>query len=214
MRATESENEAAETPKPTDGRTFKTDRPEIYRRLLKEEHPNIIGVRRVDETEDGGFLVTEEAFEGRTLRECRRKDMDEKDFIYYMMQLCDALDFLSGLDPPIAHGGITADCILIDADDALKLTNFNRARNEESRDGDIAAVGKLIKSMGRFYANRYGSVIEKCEGEYDSFGDIYKDIEGRNHSFLIRKTGLLAAVVMSLFLLARILPRIFRGFLG
>jgi hypothetical protein len=89
------------------------------------------------------------------------------------MQLCDALDFLSGLDPPIAHGGVTADCILIDTDDALKLTNFDRARNEEDRSGDIAAVGKLIKSMGRFYANRYRSVIEKCEGEYeyDSFGD-------------------------------------------
>jgi serine/threonine protein kinase len=109
---------------PRDGRTFKTDRPEIYRRLLKEEHPNILGVRRVEEAEDGYFLVTEEAFEGRTLHECRRKGMDEKDFIYYMMQLCDALDFLSGLDLPTAHGGVTADCILIGANTPPDIPQF------------------------------------------------------------------------------------------
>jgi serine/threonine protein kinase len=190
---------------------FKTDRPEIYRRLLKEDHPNILGVRRVDEAEEGGFFVTEEAFESRTLRECRRKSVDEKDFVYYMMQLCDALDFLSGLKPPITHGNVTVDSILIDANDVLKLTNFDRAQIDGDRDGDIAAVGKLVRSMGRFYTNRYRSIIKKCEGEYESFGDIYKDIEGYNHSFLIRNAGLVAVVVMGVFLFVRLFSRLFRN---
>jgi serine/threonine protein kinase len=200
------------------GRSFETDRPDVYRQLLKTWHPNILGVLGIDKTENGAFLVTEEYFEGLALRECLANGADEREFVYYMMQLCDALDFLHELEPPVAHGGVAADNILINADGALKLTNFDRAQNAGDRAGDIAAVGKLLKSTGRIHARKYRSVIEKCgregEGEYKSFGDIYKDIEGRNLPFVIRRAGLIAVAVMGLFFFARMLPRLLRGFFG
>jgi serine/threonine protein kinase len=186
---------------------------EIYRQLLEKEHMNIVCIRGVEVAGDGGAIVYEECPDGVTLRELLEEGVAAGDFGDYMIQLCDALEFLSKLTPPIMLRELRPENILIDNVNVLKLTNFEDAVNVEEKDndfGDFAAVGRLIESAGGEYAARYRTVIKKCAKEYETFGALQKDIERRSYPFLIRNAKYLALGLMGAFLLARMLRSLLR----
>jgi serine/threonine protein kinase len=193
------------------GHSFKTDRCDIYRQLLDAQHVNIPRVLRIDEDAYGGAEVTIECVEGPTLRGRLESDVTEFEFTDYLLQLCDALEFLSKLKPPVVHNDVTADNILIGDGNMLKLVNFEHARNHDNHSGDISAVGRLIVLAGGAHAKRYGPVIRKCNRWYESFAALSGDIVGCHRPFIIRNAPKIAAVFMGMLMFSRLFSGLIRA---
>lgn len=129
--------------------------PSVYRYI--REHPNrhIPYVKSVWENEDKSELtVIEELVEGRTLDELLDRnalsDEEKRDIV---LQLCDALIFLHGADPPIIHRDIKAENIMVQRDGNVILLDYDAAklyRKGESRDT------VLIGTEGSAAPEQYG----------------------------------------------------------
>ncbi len=134
---------------------------------------------------DGKTVVTEEFITGKNLLST---NLDEKQIIHAMVQLCSALDFIHGLG--IVHRDIKPSNILLAEDGNIRLIDFEAARfirdNKDKdthylgTDGfappeqygfsqtdfrtDIYAVGQTMKILlGSLSAKpRYAKIIKKC----------------------------------------------------
>ncbi|MBD5145464.1 MAG: serine/threonine protein kinase [Ruminococcus sp.] len=134
---------------------------------------------------DGKTVVTEEFISGKNLLDA---NLDEKQVINAMMQLCAALDFIHGLR--IVHRDIKPSNILLSEDGNIRLIDFEAARfvrdgkDKDTRylgtDGfappeqygfsqtdpraDIYAAGQTMKTLlGSLSAKRkYAKIIRKC----------------------------------------------------
>lgn len=134
---------------------------------------------------DGKTVVTEEFITGKNLLSA---NLDEKQVIHAMLQLCSALDFIHGLG--IVHRDIKPSNILLDKDGNIRLIDFEAARFiRDSKDKDthylgtdgfappeqygfsqtdfrtdIYAAGQTMKILlGSLSAKpRYAKIIKKC----------------------------------------------------
>lgn len=134
---------------------------------------------------DGKTVVTEEFITGKNLLSA---NLDEKQVIHAMLQLCSALDFIHGLG--IVHRDIKPSNILLDKDGNIRLIDFEAARfirdNKDKdthylgTDGfappeqygfsqtdfrtDIYAAGQTMKILlgSLFVKRKYAKIIRKC----------------------------------------------------
>lgn len=109
----------------------------VYEYLKEHRCPYIPAVYEVWEN-DGTLTVIEEYIQGDTLSlllEKRALSDDRKKEI--LLQVCDALSFLHGAEPPIIHRDVKADNIMVTENGTAYLIDYNAAkfyRNNQSRD--------------------------------------------------------------------------------
>lgn len=142
-----------------------------------------------------------------TLKDKLSSDITSGQFEDYLLQLCDALEYLSQQKPHILHNNISAENIIVYNDDLLKLTNFGQAANSRDLRNDIRAVGELICSVNAKYARKYKKIGKKCiDNEYESIEELQNEI---SKCATAKRRKVCTAIVMILFA-AIFLMRVFR----
>lgn len=164
---------------------------EVYRQLFEAD---IVGVPHILEYEilNGKLVLIEEYISGKTLREkIDSMELTLQNIKSYLVKLCDVLEKLHAMTPPIIHRDIKPSNIIITSYGYPVLIDFNAAKHfrcdaesdtvllgtpgyaapeqfgfgASSPRTDIYALGVLIKEMIRpweEYSYLFAPIIEKC----------------------------------------------------
>lgn len=140
----------------------------VYRQL--QQHP-VRGVPRIyalcensregaeaGEAEDGApgtLTVIEEYIPGKTLEELLQEEgaLPQERVTELVLQLCDVLEQLHTMDPPIVHRDIKPSNVMLKEDGSVVLIDFNAARRNEP--GDRRDT-RLIGTAGYAAPEQYG----------------------------------------------------------
>src|SRR5271166_4200721 len=101
-------------------------------------HPNIVTVHEIGETESGSFLVME-WIQGETLRSRMKRSLDLATLIDYGIQVARALKIAH--QAGIIHRDIKPDNIMVRSDGYVKLVDFGLARVGLTPDDKTVSVG-------------------------------------------------------------------------
>jgi len=147
-----------------------------YWYLCNLKHDNILYIHSVDERGNGVFRIVEEKCKGVSLSRRLKRGINESDFKDYILQLCDALEFLHQQEPAISHNAVSADNIWIGKKNLLKLTGYDKVTLGGSSRRDIAMLCSLIEGVKGRYIKHYKKIIENP--------DIYQSIEDFREAFV------------------------------
>lgn len=129
--------------------------PEVYRYIQKHPNRHIPCVQALWENKEKTELtVIEELIDGNTLDELLDRNVlsdDEKRDV--VLQLCDALIFLHGADPPIIHRDIKAENIMVERDGNVILLDYDAAKLYRQGEGRDTV---LIGTQGSAAPEQYG----------------------------------------------------------
>lgn len=130
--------------------------------LRRIRHPKIVRLYDFFIEDMRGYLVIE-FIDGVTLRQLVDKygPLAEKRVAEVTVSLCEALSYLHELDPPIIHGDVTPDNIMLENSGGIKVMDFD-ASQELTRNKTNTVVGK----------HAYMS-SEQFKGEISDSSDIY-----------------------------------------
>jgi len=164
-----------------------------YWHIRGQEHINLLYVQDVQYHQDNVFSVKEEIFESNPFSVIIEKGFKESDFQDYMIQLCDALEFLHTLEPCITHNKVLARNVLVGKGHLVKLSHFDEASVGESPDADIAMLGELMSGVKGSYIKYYKNIIENCNGVYKSIDDLRTDMT--KMSYLASRNSITGGVI-------------------
>ncbi|MBX9694516.1 MAG: serine/threonine protein kinase [Cyanobacteria bacterium] len=101
--------------------------------LSRLDHPRIVDFLELFIEDHRAYLVLEKV-EGRTLEELVEAEgkQPEKYVISLAMKMCEILDYLHSMEPPIVHRDFTPDNLILEPDGNLKLIDFSVAQRLES----------------------------------------------------------------------------------
>ena len=111
--------------------------------MLKELcHPRIVRLRDYFIEDHRAYLVLEHV-QGRTLRQLVESQGPIGDELALRLvdQMCDILEYLHGLDPPLVHRDFTPDNLILGDNGELKLIDFDVARRSDTQ-ARTSVVGK------------------------------------------------------------------------
>lgn len=175
----------------------------LYDRLMQldySEWPHIYSVKYFDEN----TLVVEEFLKGHTLAELleqnrtRNITFSEEEAHHIMEQICDALQRLMAIQPPIPHNNLKPSNIFITSTGAVKFLDFvpGYAKKKHPLRHILNILGSIFHEMltghkpsnGKStYEGRYETVIRRClekspEKSYSNVQELQEDIEyARTH---------------------------------
>ncbi len=101
--------------------------------LSRLDHPRIVHFLDLFIEDHRAYLVLEKV-EGRTLEELVEEQgkQSEKYVLSLAVKMCDILDYLHSMEPPIVHRDFTPDNLILEPDGNLKLIDFSVAQRLES----------------------------------------------------------------------------------
>lgn len=147
----------------TDVRQESDTETSIMRRLDHPHLPRIVDVIETDTT----YLILMDYIEGQTLRKIVDNNGAQKQetVVDWALQLCDVLDYMHHLDPPVIFRDMKPDNVMLRPDGTVFLIDFGIAREyKENAVGDTRALG----TIGYAAPEQYGG-----EGQTDPRTDIY-----------------------------------------
>lgn len=103
-------------------------------RILKHlDHSQIVKLVDFFVEDHRSYLVLEH-IDGQSLRQIveEKGPMPENQVMALAEQMCEILDYLHGLIPPVVHRDFTPDNLILRADGVLKLVDFNVAQQSEA----------------------------------------------------------------------------------
>ena len=173
-----------------------------YWHLRKIRHDNILFVLNIFKHQPDTISIVEEKFESTPLSDLMETGISEKEFNDYVLQLCDALDFLHNQTPPIVHNGILSYNILVGKDNLLKLTGFDDATIGGVFEDDIAMVGLLMSDIREKYISKYEDIIISClDGKFTTIKELRKNFLQVNTSYA-KITIVIIFVCLAIFLIS------------
>jgi serine/threonine-protein kinase len=106
------------------------------------DHPHIVKLLNEFTEDHRGYLVLEYV-QGTPLKTlvAREGPQPEATVRDWALQICDILEYLHSLDPPIIHRDLTPDNLILQSDGIVKLVDFNVAHQLESQ-ATATVVGK------------------------------------------------------------------------
>lgn len=141
---------------------------QIYETIKNINSKNIPKIYEILENEDK-LIIIEEFINGYTLQEILEKEnkLDEKEVIKYMISLCDALNEIHRLSPPIIHRDIKPANIIISNDNILKLIDFDISRTY--KDGENMDT-TLLGTKGYASPEHFGFDQTDCRSDIYAVG--------------------------------------------
>ena len=127
--------------------------------LSQFDHPNIAGIYD-SFIENGVYYVVMEQVDGITLQSLLSmsvKPLPEKQVIGWMLQVCQAMQYMHNRPKPFIFDALDANNIMIDQDENIKLINFGLSHffadaKAISFSSSQALISKEIQQMGRTIA--------------------------------------------------------------
>ena len=111
--------------------------------LTKIDHPNIVDIVDIYETDDFIYVVMDHV-EGQSLDKVVRANgpQSEEDVQRWILQVCDAVDFLHRQNPPIIYRDMKPNNIMLHPDGYVKLIDFGVSREfKDDEKKDTIAFG-------------------------------------------------------------------------
>ncbi|HIA52029.1 MAG TPA: serine/threonine protein kinase [Candidatus Melainabacteria bacterium] len=110
--------------------------------LSKLNHNRIVKLIDFFIEDHRGYLVLER-IDGHSLRQKVSESgrLTETEVRSLALQMCEMLEYLHGLEPPVVHRDFTPDNLILSKDGVLKLVDFNVAQQQEST-STCTVVGK------------------------------------------------------------------------
>jgi len=130
--------------------------------LKKLDNDRIVKLKDFFIEDHRGYLVLE-LIDGDSLRTIVNENgkLDEQTVIGLMHQMCDMLEYLHSLTPPVVHRDFTPDNLILGSDGILKLVDFNVAQQK-----DVTATGTVVGKHAYIPP-------EQFRGKPNSQSDIY-----------------------------------------
>ena len=116
---------------------------DFYKRLVGLGHKNLAKVHNVF-MGDGEIYVIEDYVNGHTLKSALEQDgvLPETKVLNYVLQICEALSYLHGQNPPIIHRDVKPENVICSTDSIIKLVDFDIAREfKKAVNRDTAFMG-------------------------------------------------------------------------
>ncbi len=141
---------------------------EIYESIKNIDSKNIPKIYEILEKEDK-LIIIEEFINGDTLQTILEKEnkLKESEVIKYMISLCDVLNEIHSLNPPIIHRDIKPANIIISNDNVLKLIDFDISRTyKEGESLDTTLLG----TKGYASPEQFGFDQTDCRSDIYAMG--------------------------------------------
>ncbi|KHS55942.1 hypothetical protein QX51_16620 [Terrisporobacter othiniensis] len=141
---------------------------EIYESIKNINSKNIPKIYEILENEDK-LIIIEEFINGDTLQTILEKEnkLKESEVIKYMISLCDVLNEIHSLNPPIIHRDIKPANIIISNDNVLKLIDFDISRTyKEGESLDTTLLG----TKGYASPEQFGFDQTDCRSDIYAMG--------------------------------------------
>lgn len=141
---------------------------EVYEKIKNINSKNIPQIYEILECKDK-LIIIEEFINGDTLQNILEKEnkLNEKEVINYMICLCDTLNEIHSLDPPIIHRDIKPSNIIISNDNILKLIDFDISRTyKEGESLDTTLLG----TKGYASPEQFGFDQTDCRSDIYAMG--------------------------------------------
>lgn len=135
--------------------------------LSKFYHPGIVNLLDCFQENNASYLVLEYV-DGLPMDDyIKEKKPSLNKIIYWSLQLCNVLEYLHNMVPPVIYRDLKPENILIDKSDRIKLIDFGIARTyKEDQEKDTEAVG----SPGFASPEQYGKKQTDGRSDIYSFG--------------------------------------------
>ena len=106
------------------------DLSEVCKNLMEVKQPNIVVTYDYIYTADGDTYIIEEYISGRSIEEIIEEDgiFSEDDTAKIITKVCEGLELLHSLEPPLVHNDINTSNIMIKDDGSVKLFDFDISR--------------------------------------------------------------------------------------
>lgn len=149
-------------------RVLKEYTKDVYIKLKDVKHKNLPKIKEIFELKDKLYII-EEFINGYTLQEIIGKEIkiDEKSVAKYIISLCDILETIHNLNPPIIHRDIKPANIIISNDGILKLIDFDISRiYKEGENLDTTLLG----TKGYASPEQFGFDQTDCRSDIYAIG--------------------------------------------
>lgn len=153
---------------------LKGGKTDIYRLLCHARNSFFPEIYEIEE-KDGELFVAEEHIAGVPLNEVLEKDMlSDGEKVSIVLQLCDAVAFLHGLNPPVIHRDIKPSNILVTKGGTIKLIDFDASRQykKEQTSGDTRLLGTAEYAP----PEQFGYAQTDVRSDIYSMGVVFREI--------------------------------------
>ncbi|CEI72415.1 serine/threonine-protein kinase [Romboutsia hominis] len=174
-------------------RLLKECNKDVYYALKNIKSENIPKIYEVFEI-DNKLVVIEEFVNGKTLHEKLKETdhLEEIEVINYIISLCDILNILHNLNPPIIHRDIKPSNIMISNDNVLKLIDFDISRNYKYGE-NMDTI--LLGTKGYASPEQFGFEQSDCRSDIYSLGIMMNVLTTGKHIKEVENKGLLENVI-------------------
>jgi serine/threonine protein kinase len=184
------------------------ERSSAVQRFLREaraasalNHPNIVTIHDVGETDDGQHYIVQEFIEGRTLRSLLRDAMAPATVIDIGRQVARALSAAHAAG--IVHRDVKPENIMVRADGYVKVLDFGLARIDHSNVSEEVTRASLDTAVGTvigttFYLSPEGvqALVAGPPADVFALGIVlYELLAGRRPFMASTNVGVLAAIL-------------------
>jgi hypothetical protein len=150
---------------------IKNGRKDLYRRLRRLSHINLLKVLQVIQGEALDLIVIEEYTEGETLAEKVHKGIEKNVFEDFLLQICDVIELLGQLNPCIGFENISLEDFIVCNDNLLKFINLDSLiLNEGEKSAEF--IKSLINESPERISSAYKNILKLCEEDTVSVGAI------------------------------------------
>lgn len=147
--------------------------------MKKLNHPSIVRIFDIEE-DDKNIYIIEDYIEGITLGEAlkKKKGFDEKIVISWTKQICEALQYLHSLKPPIIYRDMKPSNLMVTKDGKIKIIDFGIAREyKKDSDSDTNYIG----TRGYAAPEQYGTSQTDARTDIYSLGvTLYHLVTGKS----------------------------------
>ena len=174
-------------------RLLKECNKDVYYALKNIKSENMSKIYEVFEI-DNKLVVIEEFVNGKTLHEKLKETdhLEEIEVINYIISLCDILNILHNLNPPIIHRDIKPSNIMISNDNVLKLIDFDISRNYKYGE-NMDTI--LLGTKGYASPEQFGFEQSDCRSDIYSLGIMMNVLTTGKHIKEVENKGLLENVI-------------------
>lgn len=167
---------------------------DVYTELKNIKHKNLPKIKDIFELDDKLYII-EEFINGYTLQEIIEKEgkLDEKLVVKYIISLCDILNTIHTLNPPIIHRDIKPANIIISNDGVLKLIDFDISRiYKEGESLDTTLLG----TKGYASPEQFGFDQTDCRSDIYAIGVMINVLCTGKHIKEELSTGILKNIII------------------
>lgn len=156
--------------------------PDIYRLLCQARNSHIPQVFAYEQQGDE-LIVAEEYVDGENLIDYVKKNqLSDREKLELALQLCEAVEFLHSMEPPMLHRDIKPSNILITGKGVLKLIDFDASRQYKA--SRSAEDTRLLGTRGYAPPEQFGYSQTDVRSDIYSMGVVFHEIRPADNTKL------------------------------